>query len=85
MIKIHRYIKCLKLILTILLKKNLHLRNGEMKQISIIKKYPARVPVICERSGETNVPLLDKKKYLVPNDLYYRAIYFYYSKKITFR
>ena len=35
----------------------------------IIKKYPSRIPVICERSGETNIPLLTKKKYLVPNEL----------------
>ena len=69
MIKIHRYIKCLKLILIILLKKNFHLRNEREEADKIIKKYPGRVPVICERSGETNVPSLDKKKYLVPTDL----------------
>jgi GABA(A) receptor-associated protein len=27
------------------------------------------VPVICERAGKSNVPLIDKKKYLVPQDL----------------
>ena len=34
----------------------------------IIEKYPNRVPVICERIC-TNVPQLDRKKYLCPDDL----------------
>jgi len=48
----------------------------------IIQKYPARVPVICERSGETNVPLLDKKKYLVPNDLTIGQFIFIIRKRL---
>lgn len=33
-------------------------------------KYPDRIPIICERAaGSSNVPNIDKKKYLVPNDL----------------
>jgi GABA(A) receptor-associated protein len=35
----------------------------------IMKKYPSRVPVICERAGTTDIPLIDKRKYLVPDDL----------------
>jgi GABA(A) receptor-associated protein len=35
----------------------------------IMEKYPSRVPVICERTGTTDVPLIDKRKYLVPDDL----------------
>uniref|UniRef100_A0A6C0CQA6 Autophagy-related protein n=1 Tax=viral metagenome TaxID=1070528 RepID=A0A6C0CQA6_9ZZZZ len=34
----------------------------------IIAKYPDRIPVICERIGDT-VPDIDRKKYLVPGDL----------------
>lgn len=34
----------------------------------IISKYPDRVPIICERRG-TNIPKVDKHKYLVPRDL----------------
>ena len=34
----------------------------------IIAKYPERIPVICERIGDT-VPDIDRKKYLVPGDL----------------
>jgi GABA(A) receptor-associated protein len=35
----------------------------------IMKKFPDRVPVIIEKTKESNVPDIDKKKYLVPNDL----------------
>lgn len=34
----------------------------------IISKYPDRIPIICERIGDT-VPDIDRKKYLVPGDL----------------
>lgn len=32
-------------------------------------KYPDRIPVICERADKSNIPDIDKKKYLVPADL----------------
>ena len=32
-------------------------------------KYPDRIPVIVEKSPKSDVPELDKKKYLVPSDL----------------
>ena len=34
-------------------------------------KYPDRIPIICEKIEGKNVdiPTIDKKKYLVPNDL----------------
>jgi GABA(A) receptor-associated protein len=37
----------------------------------IMKLYPDRVPVICERSelADSNCPIIDKKKYLVPRGL----------------
>lgn len=37
----------------------------------VLKKYPDRVPVICEKSviNSSNCPDIDKKKYLVPSDL----------------
>ena len=38
---------------------------------TVRRKYPDRVPVICERhaSSESSLPPLDKRKYLVPRDL----------------
>jgi len=36
----------------------------------IREKYPDRVPIICEKWGnDPDVPQIDRKKYLVPNDL----------------
>ena len=37
----------------------------------IITKYPDRVPIIIERSKHcsSDIPIVDKKKYLVPNDI----------------
>lgn len=32
-------------------------------------KYPDRIPIICEKAERSDVPDIDKKKYLVPNDL----------------
>eukprot|EP00461_Guttulinopsis_vulgaris_P002863 UN02864 len=35
----------------------------------IIEKYPDRIPVIAERRKDSDLPEIDKKKYLVPKDL----------------
>ncbi|OMO82203.1 Autophagy protein Atg8 ubiquitin-like protein [Corchorus olitorius] len=35
----------------------------------IIAKYPNRVPVIVERYSKTDLPEMEKKKYLVPRDM----------------
>ena len=32
-------------------------------------KYPDRIPVICEKDDRSDIPDIDKKKYLVPADL----------------
>ena len=50
-------------------KENFSFEDRKRESTNIMKKYPHRVPVICERSGETDIPLIDKKKYLVPTDL----------------
>merc|ERR1712224_903701 len=42
-------------------------RAGESARIR--GKYGDRVPVIVERAGKSDIPTLDKKKYLVPADL----------------
>ena len=42
-------------------------RVAEAKRIR--DKYKDRIPVICEKANRTNVPDIDKKKYLVPADL----------------
>ena len=35
----------------------------------IREKYPDRIPVIVEKAGRSDIPNIDKKKYLVPGDL----------------
>ena len=35
----------------------------------IRNKYPDRIPIICEKNDGSDIPTIDKKKYLVPADL----------------
>ncbi|KAI6111526.1 autophagy-related protein 8 precursor [Pisolithus thermaeus] len=42
-------------------------RKQEAERIR--QKYPDRIPVICEKADRTDIPTIDKKKYLVPSDL----------------
>eukprot|EP00695_Tsukubamonas_globosa_P002312 TRINITY_DN342_c0_g1_i2.p2 TRINITY_DN342_c0_g1~~TRINITY_DN342_c0_g1_i2.p2 ORF type:complete len:125 (-),score=10.42 TRINITY_DN342_c0_g1_i2:86-460(-) len=42
-------------------------RKSEATRIR--EKYPDRIPVICEKSEKSDIPDIDKKKYLVPADL----------------
>ncbi|KAB1213768.1 Autophagy-related protein 8i [Morella rubra] len=42
-------------------------RLEDSKNISV--KYPDRVPVIIERYSRTDLPEMEKKKYLVPRDI----------------
>ncbi|KAL9347014.1 hypothetical protein Peur_061867 [Populus x canadensis] len=42
-------------------------RQAEASRIR--EKHPDRVPVIVEKAGRSDVPDIDKKKYLVPVDL----------------
>jgi len=48
-------------------EKSLEERKKETEKI--MKKYDDRLPLIVERSPRTDLPEIDKKKYLVPNDL----------------
>jgi len=42
-------------------------RKAEADRIRL--KYPDRIPVIAEKAEKTDIPDIDKKKYLVPSDL----------------
>ena len=50
-------------------KKKHSLERRKVEAARIMKRYPSRVPVICERAGTADIALIDKHKYLVPNDL----------------
>ena len=45
------------------------LEKRRAESARIREKYPDRVPVICERLEKSDIPVIDKKKYLVPSDL----------------
>ena len=33
------------------------------------RRYPDRIPVICEKDPRSDIPPVDKRKYLIPMDL----------------
>ncbi|XP_027922049.1 autophagy-related protein 8C-like isoform X1 [Vigna unguiculata] len=45
------------------------LERRQAESARIRDKYPDRIPVIVERAERTDIPDIDKKKYLVPADL----------------
>ena len=49
----------------------------------IMEKYPYRIPIICSRSAHSDVPILDKQKYLVPSDLTMGQFVFVIRKRIN--
>jgi len=55
-------------------------RRAESERIRA--KYPDRVPVICEKAHGSNVPDIDKKKYLVPADLTVAQFMYVIRKRI---
>lgn len=41
------------------------------ESIRVRTKYPDKIPIICEKmegKKDSDIPIIDKKKYLVPND-----------------
>lgn len=55
-------------------------RCEEAKRIR--EKYPDRVPVIVEPLKNTNIPGIDKKKFLVPSDLTVGQFVFVIRKRV---
>lgn len=46
------------------------------------QKYPNRIPVICEKVEKSDIPSIDKKKYLVPAELTVGQFVFVVRKRI---
>jgi len=55
-------------------------RQAEASRIR--NKYPDRIPVIVERAEKSDIPDIDKKKYLVPADLTVGQFVFVIRKRI---
>ena len=51
----------------------------------IITKYPERRPIICEKASNTDLPSIDKKKYLVPYDLSVGQFIFVIRKRMSLK
>jgi len=58
-------------------------RREEARKIK--EKYPDRIPVIIERARGSDVPDIDKKKYLVPKDLTVAGLLSVIRKRIRLR
>ncbi|KAJ2750155.1 Autophagy- protein 8, partial [Coemansia sp. BCRC 34490] len=46
-----------------------HAQKRQEEADRIRRKYPDRIPVICEKVEKSDIQTIDKKKYLVPADL----------------
>ena len=55
-------------------------RKAEAERIRL--KYPDRIPVIAEREKGSHLTEIDKKKYLVPNDLTVGQMVYVIRKRI---
>eukprot|EP01129_Flabellula_baltica_P003398 TRINITY_DN1316_c0_g1_i1.p1 TRINITY_DN1316_c0_g1~~TRINITY_DN1316_c0_g1_i1.p1 ORF type:complete len:118 (+),score=29.07 TRINITY_DN1316_c0_g1_i1:635-988(+) len=50
-------------------KDDYNFQKREEVALSILARYPDRIPVIVERASNSDAPLIDKKKFLVPREL----------------
>lgn len=50
-------------------KEKFPLQKRKDEAEKILQKYPDRVPIIVEKFPGSDIPEIDKKKYLVPSDL----------------
>lgn len=50
-------------------KKRYSLEQRRDEAVRIKRKYPDRIPVIVEKTERSEIETIDKRKFLVPNDL----------------
>ena len=65
-------------------KNNYSFEERKAEADRIRYKYPDRIPIICQRSG-TNIPPLDRSKYLVPSDLTMGQFMYVIRKRIKLK
>ena len=63
-------------------REKYHFENRLQESTRIMEKYPARVPIICSKHARSNIPEIDKQKYLVPSDLTMGQFVFVIRKRI---
>eukprot|EP00756_Hemistasia_phaeocysticola_P050105 Hpha_TRINITY_DN24772_c0_g1::TRINITY_DN24772_c0_g1_i1::g.110268::m.110268/K08341/GABARAP, ATG8, LC3; GABA(A) receptor-associated protein len=59
----------------------LEVRKADAERV--LKKYPDRIPVVCERLEKSDVPDIDKVKFLVPSDLNIGQFVYIVRKRIS--
>jgi len=64
-------------------KEEHSLEKREAEAQRIRHKYPDRIPVIVEKAEKSEVPDIDKKKYLVPGDLTVAQFVYVIRKRIN--
>ena len=64
-------------------KEKYTLERRALEASRILKKYPDRIPVIVENSKDSNLPPLDKSKYLVPTDISIGQFMYVIRKRIS--
>ena len=50
-----------------------------------LEKYPDRIPVIVEKAQSSNIPDIDKHKYLVPKDLTVSQFIYVIRKRVKIK
>ena len=63
-------------------RKEFNLEDRRKEADRILSQYPNRIPVICERAPNTDLPSLEKTKYLVPGDMTVAKFQFLIRKHI---
>ena len=63
-------------------QKNHSFEKRKSESFRILEEYPNRVPIICERVNN-DIAELDRKKYLVPNDLTMCNFMYVIRKRLT--
>jgi GABA(A) receptor-associated protein len=63
-------------------KKDFSLKKRKEEATRIILKYPDRVPVIIEKDESSEIISIDRKKFLVPEDLTVGQFLFVIRKRI---
>ena len=52
------------------------------ESVRVREKYPDRIPVIIEKADRSDIPDVDKNKYLIPNDLTVGQIVYVIRKRV---
>jgi GABA(A) receptor-associated protein len=63
-------------------KEQFTFEKRKLESARIIEKYPDRVPVIVQRRNKSDIPRIDKKKFLIPDDLTIGQLMYVLRKRI---